>query len=74
MEVEWRKDEYKIDKQFNKWRKDEEKINTISMSSLTNGGRMERIINAIDEKIIWKKEWEKVKRKEKIHFLGRNGL
>ena len=34
---------------------------------------MERIINAIDEKIIWKKEWEKVKRKEKIHFLGRNG-
>ena len=31
---------------------------------------MERIINAIDEKIIWKKEWEKVKRKEKIHFLG----
>ena len=40
------------------------------MSSLINGGRMERIINAIDEKIIWKKECEKVKRKKKIHFLG----
>ena len=42
-------------------------MNTRLMSSLINEGRMEGMMNAKDEKIIWKKDWEKVKRKEKIH-------
>jgi len=35
-------------------------MNTRLMSSLINGGRMEGMMNAKDEKIIWKKDWEKV--------------
>ena len=45
-------------------------MNTRLMSSLINEGRMEGMMNAKDEKIIWKKDWERLKEKRRYTWNG----